>query len=106
MGLFGNKKDDYEKKARRLEQEAITAILSAQMEITGEIRFQGKTRIDGRVQGNIEGQHLVLSKTGRVEGDLVLESLVCHGQVHGNIRADLVTAHRIRRRVRPQIRKS
>lgn len=92
MPLF-SKKDDLEKEAVRASKEAISSIIAKEMQITGEIRFKGKARIDGTVDGNISGEYLVLSESGRVNGDLVLDALVCHGTVEGNIQAKLVTAH-------------
>ncbi|WP_457573521.1 bactofilin family protein [Desulfolithobacter sp.] len=92
MPLF-SRKDDLEKEAVRASKEAISSIIAKEMQITGEIRFKGKARIDGTVDGNISGEYLVLSESGRVNGDLVLDALVCHGTVEGNIQAKLVTAH-------------
>lgn len=74
--------------------EAITSLLGKDLRLNGELRFTGKARLDGIVEGNIRGEHLVLSETGRVHGDLELVSLVCHGTVEGNIRAQQVTAHK------------
>lgn len=74
--------------------EAITSVLGKNLRVNGEMRFKGKARLDGIVEGNIHGEHLVLSETGRVHGDLELVSLVCHGTVEGNIRAQQVTAHK------------
>ncbi len=92
MPLF-SKKDDLEKEAVRASKEAISSIIAKEMQITGEIRFKGKARIDGTVDGNISGEYLVLSESGRVNGDLVVDALVCHGTIEGNIQAKLVTAH-------------
>ncbi|WP_456387315.1 bactofilin family protein [Desulfolithobacter sp.] len=92
MVLF-SKKNDLEKEEVRASKEAISSIIAKEMQITGEIRFKGKARIDGTVDGNISGEYLVLSETGRVNGDIVVDALVCHGTIEGNIQAKLVTAH-------------
>ena len=91
MAIF-NKKDDLHAEAAKASKEAISAIISKDMKITGELEFKGKARIDGSIEGNITGEYLVLSDTGKVKGDIVLDSLVCHGTVEGNIKAKLVTA--------------
>ncbi len=91
MAIF-NKKDDLAQEAVKASKEAISAIISKDMRVTGEIQFKGKARIDGTVVGNIKGEYLVLSESGKVEGDLVLDSLLCHGHIEGNIQAKLVTA--------------
>ncbi len=90
MAIF-NKKDDLAQDAVKASKEAISAIISKDMQMTGEIQFKGKARIDGTVIGNIRGEYLVLSETGKVEGDLELDSLLCHGHIKGNIHAKLVT---------------
>jgi cytoskeletal protein CcmA (bactofilin family) len=90
MAIF-NKKDNLAHEAVKASKEAISAIISKDMRITGEIHFKGKARVDGIVAGNITGEHLVLSETGKVVGDLELDSLLCHGHIEGNILAKLVT---------------
>lgn len=73
--------------------EAISSIISKEMNITGDISFRGKARIDGMLEGNVNGEHLILSETGSVQGDLNLTSLICHGRINGNVIADQVTVH-------------
>lgn len=91
MTLF-SKKDDYSKESQAAEKEAITSIVDAKMVIKGEISFEGKARVDGVVEGDIKGDHLILSKTGKVKGDITSTSCVCHGRLEGNLSAKLVTA--------------
>jgi len=74
--------------------EVISSILAKDMRMIGELRFKGKARIDGLVEGNIKGEHLVLSESGKVLGDLDLVNLICHGTVEGNIKAQQVSMHR------------
>ena len=92
MPLF-NKKNGLQQKTARSSKEAISSILSKDMQITGEIRFKGKARIDGLIDGNVNGEYLVLSETGKIIGDVEVESLVCHGTIEGDINSKLVTAH-------------
>lgn len=73
--------------------DVISSIISTDMKISGEINFNGKARIDGLVEGNINGDHLILSESGKVNGDLVLTSLICQGSIEGNVKAEQVTAH-------------
>ncbi len=92
MAIF-SKKDTLQDEAELVSKEAISCIISKEMHITGEIDFKGKARIDGTVDGNIKGEYLVLSETGRVNGNVALGALICHGAVKGDIDARLVTAH-------------
>jgi cytoskeletal protein CcmA (bactofilin family) len=94
MGLFGKKGDTLEKEIQKAEGEAISSIIDKSMSITGEISFQGKAMIDGSINGNIQGDHLILSKSGRVIGDIQVSTFTCHGELVGNIQATIVTARK------------
>ena len=82
-----------EKRAVKSEKDPIASVLAKEMVITGEISFQGKARFDGRVEGDISGEYLILSDTAQVTGNIDVTTLVCHGKVQGNITAEVVTAH-------------
>ena len=80
MGLFtssGNKEDN----------EAISSILDKDMQITGDVSYSGKARVDGRIDGNVKGEYLVLSETGIINGDVEAETVICHGRIEGNVKA-------------------
>lgn len=102
MSFFNKKDSDTQEstinttktvKPMKTSGDVITSIISNDMKISGEVNFKGKARIDGLVEGNIHGDHLVLSETGRVNGDLELTSLICQGSIEGNVKAQQVTAH-------------
>ena len=80
-------------KAVKSSGEVISSIISTDMRVKGEMSFKGKARVDGVVEGNIKGEHLVLSESGKVYGDIELVTLICHGSVEGNVKAQKVTAH-------------
>ncbi len=90
MSVFG-KKDSFEQDLQKAESEAISSIVDSSVVITGEITFKGKTRIDGQIIGNIKGEHLILSKTGKIEGDIDVASFICHGSMKGNAKANIIT---------------
>jgi len=92
MALF-NKQKDLHQESIKASNEVISSILSKAMQISGEISFKGKARIDGLVEGNVKGEYLVLSETGKIIGDVDVDSLICHGTIEGNINCKLVTAH-------------
>ncbi len=72
------------------EQEVIASIIDKTMTLSGEIQFSGKTRIDGRINGDVQGEHLVISESGSIEGDIEVESLNCYGIINGSIVADVL----------------
>jgi len=91
--MFKNK-DNLEKQIQKVESETISSIVDQNMAISGELSFKGKTRIDGAVTGNITGEHLILSQSGVINGDISVSSFVCHGSIEGNVNADIVTARK------------
>jgi len=93
MGMFG-KSDDVEQEMQKVENEAISSIIDKSMTVRGEISFKGKARIDGAINGNIEGEHLILSESGKVIGDVSVTSLNCYGSLEGNVTANILTARK------------
>lgn len=93
MALF-NKKDSFEEESEKADKEVIASIIDSRMTIKGELVFAGKARIDGTVEGNIQGEHLILSESGKIVGDIQVTTFVCHGTMEGNIKASLVTARK------------
>lgn len=88
------KKEALEKEFEKVEGEAISSIIDGSMSVTGEISFKGKTRIDGVINGNITGEHLILSKDGKINGDIKVTSFICQGVFVGNIETKILTAKR------------
>jgi len=93
MSMFG-KTDNIEQQIQKVDNEAISSIIDKSMTITGEISFKGKARIDGVIVGNIKGEHLILSESGKIEGDITVSSFNCYGTLQGNIKADILTARK------------
>ncbi|MCK5071470.1 MAG: polymer-forming cytoskeletal protein [Desulfocapsa sp.] len=93
MAMF-NKKDSFEQESEKAEKEVISSIIDARMTMKGELIFEGKARIDGTVEGNIKGEHLILSEGGKIKGDIQVSSFVCHGTLEGNVKASMVTARK------------
>jgi len=92
MGMFAKSGIDQEMK--KVESEVISSIIDKSMTITGGITFKGKARIDGIINGNIEGEHLVLSETGQINGDIIVSSFNCYGTIKGNIKTSILTARK------------
>lgn len=92
MGLF-SKNNKLPTQTGSSSAGVITSVIAKDMRVTGELSFKGKARIDGIVEGNIKGEHLVLSESARIYGDLELVSLICHGSIEGNVKAQQVTTH-------------
>ena len=93
MAIF-SKKDSFEQESEKAEREVISSIIDAKMTMKGDLLFEGKAQIDGTVEGDIKGEHLILSEVGKIHGNVQVTTLVCHGTLEGNITASLVTARK------------
>ncbi len=91
--MFG-KSMNVEQEMKKVDSEAISSIIDKSMTITGEMFFKGKARIDGTINGNIDGEHLILSETGEVVGDITVASFNCYGSLEGNVKATMLTARK------------
>jgi len=94
MGMFGKKSVNVEQEMKKVESEAISTIIDKSMTVKGDLAFKGKARIDGTINGNIEGEHLILSETGKVVGDITVSSFNCYGSLEGNVKATMLTARK------------
>jgi len=65
--------------------EMITSVIGADMQLIGDISFKGKLRLDGKAEGNIRGEYLILGETGIISGDIVVNTFVCSGRVEGTV---------------------
>ena len=93
MGMFV-KTMNVEQELKKVESEVISSIIDNTMVINGEILFKGKARIDGTINGNIEGEHLILSETGKVVGNITASSFNCYGSLDGNVSANMLIARK------------
>lgn len=64
---------------------AVTSIICREMSVVGDVSFQGKLRLDGKVTGNVKGDYLILGESGNVIGDIEAENFTCQGRVDGNV---------------------
>ncbi|MBL4606246.1 MAG: polymer-forming cytoskeletal protein [Pseudomonadales bacterium] len=70
----------------------IDALISANVEVTGDIHFSGGIQIDGKVRGNIEADSgakglLRISEHGAVNGEIHAPYVEIDGRVEGDVYA-------------------
>lgn len=68
-----------------LSKDTVTSIVGQDMQMVGDICFKGKLRIDGKAEGNIQGDYLILGDSGIILGDIMVNTFVCAGRVQGNV---------------------
>lgn len=70
------------------------SILSAGMQVTGDIVSDGEVQVDGELTGDIHCAKLTIGETGRIVGSVVADDCLVHGAVVGQIKSDAVTLSR------------
>ncbi|MFQ5532915.1 MAG: polymer-forming cytoskeletal protein [Candidatus Methylomirabilales bacterium] len=66
----------------------IKAFLGEGTEFKGVLSFQGTVRIDGRLEGEVVGDELlIVGEQGVIKAEVEVGSLVSGGRIEGNVRA-------------------
>lgn len=100
--MFGEKK-------QKLGAGPIATLIGADTRIDGNISFKGGLRIDGTICGNVsalegEPSMLVLSESGRIEGEVRAHHLVINGTVIGPLHGDELIELQAKARVAGAVR--
>lgn len=88
--MFGSSSSNSSKKQKVAK---IDTLVGANSVISGDITFGGGLHIDGTIKGNVnckEDQEslLILSESGRVEGEVRVKNITINGTVVGDIYAE------------------
>ncbi|HSR35920.1 MAG TPA: polymer-forming cytoskeletal protein [Desulfurivibrionaceae bacterium] len=78
-------KKDEDAALNDLSRDVVTSIIGKDMQMVGDISFRGKLRLDGKAEGNIQGDYLILGDSGIVIGDIMVNTLVYAGRAQGNV---------------------
>ena len=72
-----------------------TTYIDESCELSGQLQFKDTVRIDGRVEGEIEGPSgVIIGKTGRIRAKIQSDTVVVQGTVEGDIFArSKITLH-------------
>ncbi|MGB5101956.1 MAG: polymer-forming cytoskeletal protein [Steroidobacteraceae bacterium] len=78
------------KQNKSIEVTKLSSLVSANVQVAGDLIFTGGVRIDGQVQGNVigkEGDHglLVLSEKGAITGNVRVYDAVINGTICGDV---------------------
>ncbi|HRY28501.1 MAG TPA: polymer-forming cytoskeletal protein [Elusimicrobiota bacterium] len=65
-------------------------VLGMETHFQGTIRSKGSIRVDGRVEGGISAEGVVIGESGQVQGDITAKNIVIGGKVTGNLIASAV----------------
>ena len=69
-------------------RESLEIIIGPASSITGSLSTSGVVRIDGKVEGTITADWLILGETGYLKGDALTRVTMVAGRVEGRIRSN------------------
>ncbi len=66
------------------------SLISADVRLTGSLVSQGEVQLDGRIDGDIKADVLLIGNQGQVDGSVQANEVTIHGRVSGSISANKV----------------
>ena len=71
-------------------KKSVPSIISADLNVLGNLVSDGTVDIDGAVDGNVKAEQATIRPNGKVRGDVTANVVHIYGEVHGVIRASSV----------------
>lgn len=71
---------------QRQGEHAAPSLIGPDLMIIGNLISRGQVQVDGEVQGDIHGTHVVIGEGAQITGGIVSEEVVVRGTVMGSIR--------------------
>src|SRR5258708_39889258 len=65
----------------------LETMIGAESSFQGTLRSKGSVRIDGKIEGGVAAEGVILGERGEVQGDISARTIVVGGKVTGNIHA-------------------
>lgn len=62
-------------------------IIAKDLILQGEIQSRGVIEVEGKINGKIKGNNVVIRESGFIEGEIAADSIVVKGSVNGNLSA-------------------
>ena len=66
------------------------SIIGPDLTIMGNLISAGEVQVDGEVQGDLHGTHVVIGEKARITGGIMAQEIVVRGRVMGSIRGNKV----------------
>lgn len=76
--------------AKLSSERAAVSIIGPDLVITGNLISKGEVQVDGAVQGDIHGSHVIVGPNATISGGIVAEEVVVRGHVIGSVRGKRV----------------
>ena len=65
----------------------LETMVGAESFFQGTLRSKGSIRIDGKIEGGVSADGIIIGEQGEIQGDVSARSVVVGGKVTGNIHA-------------------
>ena len=65
----------------------LETIVGAESSFQGNLRSKGSVRIDGKIEGGVSAEGVIIGERGEVQGDISARTVVVGGKITGNVHA-------------------
>lgn len=65
----------------------LESFIGAKTDFQGELNVKGTLRLDGRVDGRVNADCVILSETAIVKGEVTAQKIIIGGRIEGTLRA-------------------
>jgi len=69
------------------DNEKLESFIGAKTDFQGELNVKGTLRVDGRIDGRLNAECVILSETAVVKGEVMAKKIIVGGKVEGILRA-------------------
>ncbi|GAP74832.1 polymer-forming cytoskeletal protein [Pseudoalteromonas ruthenica] len=88
--MFSKNKDTQNSRPALSKNTATPSLIAADVRLTGTLSSQGEVQLDGRIDGDIKADTLIIGSQGQVEGSVEATDVTIKGRVSGSISASKV----------------
>lgn len=68
----------------------LESLIGAKSEFQGDLNVKGTLRIDGRIEGRVNADCVILSESATIKGDVTAKKIIVGGKIEGNLTAQEV----------------
>jgi cytoskeletal protein CcmA (bactofilin family) len=65
----------------------LETVIGAESSFQGNLRSKGSVRIDGKIEGGVSAEGVIIGERGEVQGDISARTVVVGGRITGNVHA-------------------
>lgn len=74
----------------RTDSQRPVSVVGADLTITGSLVSKGEIQVDGMVEGDIQGSHVIVGESATINGNILADEVVIRGHVIGSVRSKRV----------------